>query len=299
MRSVVKSLGLLAALSAALLAAPVASAQVPLPLTVSGKSVRATVDLPGGFGIELTLTFEEVVGLHPRALDVTAMLVDPGDLGLSGRLPALPPPPPPGGLLGGSGSSSSGGVTIPAALPVLLRIAPSASSALSFEGVASVSLYTHNLQLEPEVPLALYKSHDGGPFSDITVSEGRGSYRAGGSSGDFSEFLIVVDARPIDTVIAEKFAALDGLLQEHGGSLAPAVADSLALRLARARGLYDAGLLVLSMTELRLFSRYVAGQSGADVPNVWRANCAGANVAGLLRSAADTLRFSIDRKAGH
>jgi hypothetical protein len=294
MRSVVKSLGLPAAVSAALLAAPAASAQVPLPLTVSGKSVRATVDLPGGFGIELTLTFEEVVGLHPRALDVTAVLVDPLDPGLLARLPA-PPPAPLGGLLGGS---SGGGVTIPAALPVLLRIAPSASSALSFEGAAAVSLYTHNLQLEPAIPLALYKAHDGGPFSDITVSEGRGSYRAGGSTGDFSEFLIVVDARPIDTVIAEKFAVLDALLQEHGGSIAPAVEDSLALRLARARGFYDAGVLVLAMAELRAFSRYVAAQSGADVPNVWRAGCGGANVAGLLRSAADTLRFSIDRKAG-
>jgi hypothetical protein len=293
MRRVVKSLGL----AAALLAAPAASAQVPIPLTVTGKTVRAVVDLPGGFGVELTVTFEEVVGLHPRALEVTAIVVDPSDPLLRDRLPALPPPPL-GGLLGGSSSGSGGSVTIPAALPVLLRVAPSASSALSFEGVASVSLYTHNLQLEPSIPLALYKAHDGGPFADITVSEGRGSYRAGGSTGDFSEFLIVVDTRPIDTVIAEKFAALDALLQEHGPSIAPLVADSLAQRFARARGLHDAGLLVLAMAELRAFSRYVAAQSGADIPNVWRANCQGTNVAGLLRSAADTLRFSIDRKAG-
>lgn len=292
MRSVVKSLAFMAAGVAALAAAPAASAQVPVPLTVTGNSARALVDLPGGFGVELTLTFEQVVGLHPRALEVTAALVDPSDPALIGRLPA--PVPPAGGLPGGP----TGAVTIPAALPVLLRVSPPSSSALSFEGVASVSLYTHNLQLEPSMPLALYKAHDGGPFSDITVSEGRGSYRAGGSTGDFSEFLIVMDTRPIDIVIGEKFTALQALLDEHSAALPALLADNLAQRLARAQAFYQGGLLLLAMTEVRGFSRTVATQSGADVPNVWRANCGGANVAGLLRSAADTLRFSIDRKAG-
>ena len=45
------------------------------------------------------------------------------------------------------------------------------------------------------------------------------------------------------------------------------------------------------------FSRYVKAHSGEDIPDVWRANCSPlVNVAGLLRSGADTLRFSLDRK---
>jgi len=48
---------------------------------------------------------------------------------------------------------------------------------------------------------------------------------------------------------------------------------------------------------MRDFSRYVKAHSGADIPDVWRANCSPlVNVAGLLRSGADTLRFSLDRK---
>ena len=266
-----------------------AFAQVPFPLTVSGNEARAVVELPGGIGAEVTIAFDQVVGLNTRSLEVVATLVDPLDLGLLNRLPADAT-----GLL-----DPIRLVTIPAAFPVLLRIGPSASSALSFAGMYSISLYTHNLQLDPEVPLALYKAHDGGPFEDITVTEGRGSYRAGGGGGDFSEFLIVVDRRPIDTVIGIKFDALESLLATHAHTMTEATALLLQGRLAVARTLYASGATVLAIVEMKAFSRTVVGRSGEDIPDVWRANCPpGANVAGLLRAAADTLRFSLDRKAG-
>jgi hypothetical protein len=282
------ALGQVALLQGAL-AVTAASAQVPVVLTVSDKTARGVVELPGGLGVELTLSFENVVGLHPGALEVWATLVDPLDPSLLAR---LPPPEP--GLLGLPGPRL---VTIPVALPILLRIDPSPSSALGFEGLASLELYTHNLQLDPLVPLALYKSHDGGPFHDIMSSEGRGSYRAGGGGGDFSEFLIVVDLRPIDVVIVEKFGLLQSLLDEHAESLPPTVATSLQQRLTRARAYYDAGATLAAIWEMGAFSRYVEANSGQDIPDVWRAHCGGTNVAGQLRSAADTLKFSLDRKA--
>jgi hypothetical protein len=50
---------------------------------------------------------------------------------------------------------------------------------------------------------------------------------------------------------------------------------------------------------IRDFSRYVKDHSGEEIPDVWRANCSPVvNVGGLLRSAADTLRFSLNRKIG-
>jgi hypothetical protein len=290
MRSVFKASALLSvALVQVVMGAAPASAQVPVPLTITNKVARGTVELPGGFGVELTLSFEDVVGLHPGALDVTATLINPLDPSIVARLP--PPAPGPLGLPG------LPLVSVPAALPVLLRIDPSASSALSFGGLASIALYTHNLQLDRLVPLALYKSHDGGPFRDIMSSEGRGSYRAGGGGGDFSEFLIVVDLRPIDVVIQEKFDLLAALLDAHDESLPPTVATSLSQRLSRARGFYDAGATIPAIWEMSAFSRYVEAHSGQDIPDVWRANCGGANVAGELRSAADTLKFSLVRKA--
>jgi hypothetical protein len=292
MRAVSKAAALIgAALLSVLVTAPAAHAQVPVPITVSGHTASASIELPNGLGAELTITFEEVVGLNPESLAVTATVVNPRDLSLlariPGALPLLPPPLP-----------SLAPVTIPAAFPVLLRVSPPATSTLSFSGRYAISLHTHNLQLDSAVPYALYKAHDGGVFRDIMRWEGRGSYRAGGGGGDFSEFLILVDRRPIDTVILEKFAALDLLLTENATSIPPTVLTSLLQRLASARAFFDSGAIVAAVSELANFSSYVAAHSGAEIPDVWRANSDEVNVGGLLRSAADTLRFSLDRKTG-
>jgi len=274
-----------------------ASAQVPVPLSVTGNQARGTIELPGGIGAELTISFEAVVGLHPDALEVSATLVDPTDPDLLARLPGIQESSVPG-LLGGLVTTLSYQVTIPPAFPVVVRIDPSPSSALSFAGVATVSFYTHNLNLDPAVPMALYKAHAGGPFFDITVIEGRGSYRAGGGGGDFSEFLIVIDTRPMDDVIVGKFGALQSLLDDHAGSIPAAVASLLQQHVSAAQTLYQSGATLAAIGELRAFSNYVAARSGKDIPDVWRANDPSrVNVAGLLRSAADTLRFSLDRKA--
>jgi hypothetical protein len=290
MRSVFRASAILGvALVQAVIGVPAASAQVPVPLTITNNTARGLIELAGGLGVELTLSFENVVGLHPGALDVTATLINPLDPSVTARLPQ-----PGSGPLGLPGLPL---VTVPVALPVLIRIEPSAASALSFSGLASIALYTHNLQLDRLIPLALYKSHDGGPFRDIMSSEGRGSYRAGGGGGDFSEFLIVVDVRPIDVVIVEKFDYLESFLDTHDESLPPTVATSLHQRLERARGFYEAGATIAAIWEMGALSRYVESHSGQDIPDVWRAHCGGANLAGELRSAADTLKFSLDRKA--
>jgi hypothetical protein len=254
--------------------------QTLLPVTISGDEARVTIQLPGGIGADLTIAFEDVVGLDPASIDVSAALVSPLDLGILGRLPA--------------------NVSIPGSFPVLISISPSGSSLLSFSGVVEVSFHTHNLQLDPAVPLALFKAPHTDPqssFGDITVTEGRGSYRAGGSGGDFSEFLIVVDNRPTDAVISGKFSALQARLVEHSSSMPAAVGNALQTLLDQARILFDLGQPVAAMGVLIAFTNYVKAKSGVDIPDVWRANDPGAvNVAGLLRSAADTLRFSLDRK---
>src|SRR5437879_5714921 len=86
---------------------------LPVALTVSGNEAQGTVALPGGFGLDLTISFEKVVGLTPSALDVSASLVNPLDPALVSRLLTL------------------GDLGVPAAFPVLLHIAPSESSAMS------------------------------------------------------------------------------------------------------------------------------------------------------------------------
>jgi hypothetical protein len=253
---------------------------VPVTLSISGDEAVGAFDI-GGIGADLKITFEDVVGLTSSALDVTATLVNPADPAIISRLP-------PGGLVG-----------IPVAFPVVVRISPSASSALSFEGIYNISLHTHNLRLDPNVPFSLFKSYEGGPFKDITRSEGRGSYRDDGSGGTFSEFLIAIDFQDIDSVIAGKFDDLQALLTNNAGSITPDVLDTLQEKLSDARRLYQSGAIREAIGAIRVFSRYVKAHSGADIPDVWRANCSPlVNVAGLLRSGAETLRFSLDRKLG-
>lgn len=268
--------------------ATVTSAQVPISLTVSGNEARGSIDLPGGLRAQLTLTFEDVVGLTPAALDVVASVVDPLDPDLIGRLPSSQGELP-GGILRQ--------VTIPAAFPVLVAIEPSAASALSLSGVVHVQLYTHNLNLTPLIPLALFKAAAGGPFQDITTWEGTGSYRVCGSGGDFSEFLIVVDTRPINTVITGKFDALQATLDAASGAMPAAVAAALQQQLTEALALFQAEATVAAIDAVSRFSQLVKDHSGSEIPDVWRAHDPGVvNHAGRLRAASDTLRFSLARK---
>ncbi len=247
--------------------------------TVNGTTVSAGIELAGGIGADLTLSFEGVVGLNLTTLGLSAQLVDPGDLGLLSRLPA--------GAL----------VSVPAAFPVLVSVQPTAASTLSFEGVYTLGLHTHNLVFTSNTPLRLFAAHGGGAFRDITDSMGLGSYRVRGTGGSFSEFLIVADARTLDSVLIGKFNDAQKLLDDNAGAIAPAVLAALGSTLTSARNAYAAGAFVDATTDAESFATLVQQHSGADIPNVWRANVATVNVAGELRAAAATLVFSLNLKA--
>ncbi len=125
-----------------------------------------------------------------------------------------------------------------------------------------------------------------------------GSVRAGGTGPGYSQFLLVLDPRPLDPVIVAKFDSLQALLTAHAGSMPPAVAAALQQQLANARSLSDAGDTSGAITAIAAFATSVKDQSGSVIPDVWQANNPGlANVAGLLRAAADTLKFSLSLKS--
>lgn len=253
-----------------------AGAQTTVPLVVSGNEARATIELPGGVAADLTIAFEAVVGLNAAALEVSARLIGPLDTSVLSRLPGLAPP---------------------AGFPLLLQIEPPAASALSFGGMVTVSLHTHNLSLNPLAPLSLFSAPLGGTFRDITRFEGIGSYRAGGGGGGFSEFVIVADGRPIGAVVTGKFDSLQATLDQHAGLIATATASDLYARLADARQRYNARDLRGAIAGAKGFSDAVRQASGLAIPDVWRANDSLPNVAGLLRAGADTLAFSLQREA--
>jgi len=259
----------------ALLLSAALPAQGQLPaLTLSGKSLALSVSLPGGYGADVSLSFEDVTGLNLLSLGASAQLINPNDPNLLARLPASVTP----------------------ALPILLRIEPPRIGPLSFRGITTLEIHTHNLLYVPTTPLRLYHAPLGGPFEDMTAAMGSGSYRARGTSGGFSEFLIVSDVRPVDQVIAAKFESLEELLEEYSGSMPAPLASSLSALLATAQADVAGGALPDAIQAVDSFQTMVQQNSGTSIPNVWRSARDVENVAGYLRAGAQTLRFSLALK---
>jgi uncharacterized protein DUF6689 len=261
------------------LGAGVLSAQTTLTPQISGNTLTAKIELPGGIAADLTIVFEQAVGLNANALTLSVGLVNPTDPSLLSRLP------------------DPKSISIPPGFPVLVHIDPTAGSSLSFSGVYTLSLHTHNLTLVTNSPLRLFRAPSGGSFQDMAGFLEVGSVRAGGSGPGFSDFLLVADTRLVDGVIAGKFDALQGVLTANSASINPAVSTELQQRLTQARNLYSSGTLTAAIDAVASFSRYVKQESGANIPDVWRAGGGPVNVAGLLRSGADTLKFSLTAKS--
>lgn len=254
-----------------LLAAPPASAGGIANVTVSGNSAAVTVSLPLGLGADLTLSFDNVVGLSAANLGLSAQAVSLASPALLARLPADTAP----------------------GLGLLVRIEPPATGGLSFSGLATLDLHTHNLPFLAPCPLRLFSAPLGGPFADITASIGAGSYRARGNTGGFSEFLIVTDGRPVNSVIETKFDRLEQLLDDHDAALPAWLVNQLTQELAASRADYAQGAIEDAIAGVDAFASTVQQHSGATIPNVWRSARDVVNVGGLLRAAALTLRFSL------
>lgn len=246
-----------------------------LGVVVEGNELRAEIALPGGIGADLTLTFEQVVGLTEDNVGLDAFLVDPLDPNLLSRLTQA---------------------VIPAGFPVLIRIEPPADGGLSFSGPVSIALHTHNLPYLPGTLLRIYGAPLGEPFEDITDYVGSGSYRCRGRKGSFSEFLILTDLRPLSLTLREKLERLDVTLEEHAALIDPAVHSQLEALAAQIRAASEAGNKSLAIARTNQFLALVTANSGSAIPDVWRSSRDLVNVAGLLRAAGETLRFSLSLK---
>lgn len=252
-----------------LIAAPTAAAALPGPLGLSPNSLN--LNLPG-LGTQVGLSFENVTGLNLLSLGISARIVSPWDPALRARLP--------------EGTAVS-------PLPIMLRIEPPVWSGLTFRGVASFDIHTELLPYAPNSLLRIFKAPLGGQFQDITVAMGPGSYRARGEIGGFSDFLIVVDQRPLEQVIATKLDALEAMVGSSQPSLSGSVYDDLQDGLQAIRTRTANGATRNAIKEVDQFLEIVEEHSGTEIPDVWRAARDVENVAGNLRSAATSLRFSL------
>jgi hypothetical protein len=252
-------------------AAPAFAANGIYDVSIEGNVATADVSI-AGVSATLTIRFENVVGLSAENLGLSAKLVDPLT-GLAGRLPS--------------------GVSLPGAFPLVVKIAPPASGGLSFSGVVAVELYTHDLQYTPGSPLRIFSSPDGGSFTDVTTIVSSGSIRTGSSKPDFSEFIIAVDVRPLGTVIQSKYSKLAALVSQHAAAMGGSLHGELSGLLSASQNAYAGGNLSAAIEYLEAFSDKVVAASGDPLPDVWRSSRDVTNVAGSLRAAAATLRYSL------
>jgi hypothetical protein len=255
-----------------LLAGHASAANGVYDIAIDGNVAKADIAL-GNVSATLTIRFENVVGLTAENLGLSAQLADPLAPGFASRL--------------------GSGVSLPAAFPLVVKIAPPASGGLSFSGVVAVELYTHNLQYTIGSPLRLYSAPDGGTFSDVTTFVGSGSISTGGSKADFSEFIIAADMRPLSSVIQSKYSKLASLLDQHAAGMGSSLHNELVSLFNASASAYAGGQLVAAITYLEAFADKVVSASGNGLPDVWRSSHDLTNVAGSLRSAAATLRYSL------
>jgi hypothetical protein len=246
----------------------------PYNIHINGKTAQTTISLPGGYEVDVALTFENVMGLSAENLNITAYLANPLSGDVISRLP-------------------SALIALQGAYPLVVRIEPVANSGFSFSGPLTLDFHTHNLQYSLNTPLRLFKSHDGAAFEDITVATGAGSIRARGKVGDLSDFIIVADLRPVAQVINEKASKLERHLTRFANQIAPELLVALQQRVTTIRHSCTSGNYAVAAAETKILQQLITDATAQQMPDVWRSARDIDNVSGVLAAAAETLAYSL------
>ncbi|MCC5452028.1 hypothetical protein LMJ53_09890 [Rheinheimera sp. UJ51] len=244
------------------------------PVHISGNTAETTITLPGGYEVDVALTFENVMGLTAQNINISAYVANPLSADISSRL-------------------ASQLISLQAAYPVVIRIEPLANSGFSFSGPLVIDLHTHNLQYSLNTPLRLYKSHDGAAFEDITVATGAGSIRTRGQVGNLSDFIIVADVRPVAQVINQKALKLEQQLNNFASQIAPELLTALQQSVSIIRSECGAVRYPQALSEIKKLQKLISNANAAQIPNVWRSARDIDNVSGMLTASAETLAYSL------
>ena len=260
------------ALLGLLVAADVAHAQqLPVNVTVSGNVATVQIGLAGNPIAELTISFDDASGLTSASLGVSAESVNVSDPALLARLP------------------SASLTSIPSAVPVLITVEPPTLGGLSFRRQAHIELHTHALAYTAGTPLRLFKAPLDGSFRDITSDIAPGSVRTRGTTGGWSQMLMMTDLRPTATVIAEKIAWLRAQL----AAISATERTPLSNLLDNVEAAVNSAHYADAIASLDAFRAQVSARAGTFIPDQWQATRDSTNSAGELLSGADTLRYSI------
>ncbi len=254
------------------LCAPLAFAQSqPVQVSISGNTATATIGAPLQPLAEVILEFENATGLTPASLGISADLVNLSDPALLSRLP------------------NAQLIQLDSAFPLLVTIEPPRTGGLTFRTVR-VELHTHALLYSIGSSYRLFKAPLNGSFTDITDEIAQGSVRARGTTGGFSQFLVLSDLRETVAVVAEKLLTLrdrvDTLPAAEQASF-DARLDAVETGLAAAD--YNTAIADTRLIAQQARERAAAGAIGGE----WRATRDVQNPAGDLIAGAASLEFSI------
>ncbi len=248
--------------------------QVPLNIQVQENKVIAAISLPGGIEADFTLSFEKTVGLTAENIGLSAELIDVTDFSLLNRLP-------------------DANVGLNAAFPMMITVEPLSDKGFSFSGLATVDIHTHNLDYVPGTPLRFFKAPVGGEFKDITTTMGKGSYRARGTTGKFSQFIIAADLRSPVVVINGKLDDLSQRLSSASSSIDSQLLGSLNMLLGQVESAIAQKNYLGAAKAVGSFISVIEQADASQIPDVWRSSRDIDNIAGELLAYANTLRFSL------
>lgn len=249
--------------------------EVPLTINSQQNNLTASVELSTLVGFDLSVQFENTVGLTPQNMLVEASLLNLADPDILHRLPDS--------LL----------TTIPQAFPVLISIRPDPEKGFSFSGVYTIELYTKSLHYTEGTPLRLFHSHQNATFEDITTMTGSGSYRVRGNGGQFSDFIILADLRATNTIIQSKLARLESISIASQSQLSAGAYQVLSDAISTVSTTINSGNKGQALAAIESLIHLLEADNGTVYPDVWRSSNDLNNVRGNLISAATTLRFSL------
>ncbi len=281
-----------------------ATACAQVTVTIQGNQALAQISLPksgGTVDADITITFDSPVNLTADELNLTAQLVNPTDPTLVSRLP----------------SCLMACVSVDPAFPLLITVEPFNVPWLFRSGFESDDSPTGNLEFlntyEFEIHTAaidcaaaavgapcpttnyrLFKAPVGGAFTDYTSEIVKGSVRARGRGGAFSQFLIVRDTRPSLLTEVQKYlalqtrilaAVLDSTLQGDLLGLLADVQVALLVNLDTAAAIANLDALIAE----------IEGNAGITIANRWSSDHSVINDAGEMEGLALTLRYTLLR----
>ncbi|GAA6204246.1 DUF6689 family protein [Thalassotalea sp. SU-HH00458] len=252
-----------------------ALAQDAVTIDVQGNKVEAVIHLPGNISADITLAFENAVGLTRESIGISAEIIDVTSLSVLERLP------------------DTLNVSTVAAFPMMITIEPLTDSGFSFSGLATLDIHTHNLEYTAGTPLRFFKAPLNGSFKDITMTMGAGSYRARGSIGRFSQFIIAADIRAPLVVANQKYQHLLSALTNFSSQINAADYAELLQDVNAIEQLMTTQQYALASNKVNEFNRHINAARGTNIPDVWRSSRDIDNVAGELMAYANTLRFSL------